>query len=126
MEIYGCGIDITPVARIAASCEKGPFLSRYFTQQEQDYFSRFSSPYPHIAGFFCAKEAFSKALGTGIRGFSLTDVAVDHEDNGKPFLVFHGKLKEQISALGLDFILTISHCEEYAVAHVTALVKGAD
>ena len=72
----------------------------------------------YFAARFAAKEAFAKALGTGIRGFSLTEVEVSSDDDGRPFLVFHGRAEKL--AEGLRFHLSMSHERNAAVAVVVA------
>ena len=69
---------------------------------------------------FCAKEAFFKALGTGVSGkMALKDVEVVKEPSGKPAVVLHGATKEYCSGLGLGKInLSITHTSETAMAFV--------
>ena len=74
-----------------------------------------------VAGNFCAKEAFSKAIGTGIREFSLKDIEVLRDRLGKPYLRLSGKLKAHCESMGYSqFQVSISHCREYAMAGVIA------
>ncbi len=108
------GIDLVYVPRIAALLKKGPFLQRFFTQGEIAYFEKRNSP-SVVAGNFAAKEAFSKALGTGIRDFSLKDVEVLRDELGKPIIHLHGTLeKRQFRFLQCS----ISHDGDYATAVV--------
>ena len=75
----------------------------------------------YYAARFAAKEAFSKALGTGLQGFSLTDVYVTKDDGGKPSLCVTGKAAGLLSRLcgeGSAVHLSLSHEKEYAVAFV--------
>lgn len=108
------GIDLVYVPRIAALLKKGPFLQRFFTDSEIAYFEKRKSP-GVVAGNFAVKEAFSKALGTGIRGFSLKDVEVVRDELGKPIIQLHGPLKEK----KFKFLqCSISHDGDYATAVV--------
>lgn len=121
MKLIGNGVDITSVQRMEQLCTGTGFEERYFTEGERAYASQYRKPYEHFAGFFCAKEAFSKALGTGIRDFALKDVEVSHDEMGRPFLLFHHDLATRIQQQRLSFSLSISHCAEYAVANVIAI-----
>ncbi|MGI6030480.1 MAG: holo-ACP synthase [Eubacteriales bacterium] len=121
MNIYGIGVDVIEVERIRELCQRSGFEERFFTPGEQAYFSEFKHPYEHIAGFFCAKEAFSKAIGTGIRDFSLQEVEVIHDSMGRPSLRFTGRLQQRMQQQKLRFFLSISHCSQCAIAQVTAV-----
>lgn len=108
------GIDLVYVPRIAALLNKGPFLQRFFTHDEIAYFEKRKNP-AVVAGNFAVKEAFSKALGTGIRGFSLKDVEVVRDELGKPIIQLHGPLEER----KFRFLqCSISHDGDYATAVV--------
>jgi len=87
-----CGVDIVQIDRIRTLKNKDSFLLRCFTQNERDYFAAKADPYPSIAANFAAKEAFAKALGTGVRGFDLADIAVLRDDLGKPYFVFGDRI----------------------------------
>ena len=116
--MYSIGIDIVDIERIKKSSENNRFMSRVFSKLELDYFSSLKDPYPSMAGGWAAKEAFSKALGTGVRGFSLNEVSVLHNDNGNPYLEFSGKAVKVAS--GLSFSVSISHTDTLATAVVIA------
>lgn len=123
--IIGTGIDITETERIKKAIEKHGFTSRFFTENEEKYFKSKSFSAQTIAAHFAAKEAFSKALGTGIRGFNLKDVEVLHDDLGKPYFKLYENAQKKAEELGIKRIfLTLSHCEKYAVASVTT--EGED
>ena len=86
------GIDSVEINRIKALIEsKERFIERAFSLEEQKEFSKRNNKPQHIAAAFSAKEAFSKALGTGISGFNLNEVSLLHKENGKPYLEFSGK-----------------------------------
>ena len=110
------GIDIVKISRL----EKFPlekFAQKILSEEEQalPQAKNISS----MAASFAAKEAFSKALGTGIRGFELKDVSVIRNSLGKPYLKFSSALKAKLDAMGVVCAdVTISHEKEYAVAVV--------
>jgi len=105
--IRGIGIDIIEVERIEKLVEeKENFLTRNFSEAEQDFLTKPES----IAGNFAAKEAFAKAKGTGVRGFNLRDVEVLRNELGAPYIIFKG---EKNSAH-----VSISHTKTTAVAVV--------
>ena len=112
--IKGIGIDISAPERFLEMGEK--MLSRLFTEHEIAAAPMRSAEY--FASRFAAKEAFSKAMGTGIQGFSLTEVEIDEDDRGKPFFRLSGRAAAL--AAGLTLHLSISHEREAAVAMVVA------
>lgn len=113
------GVDILKISRIENSLKNPNFLTRVFGPREvQDY--EIHQKIESLAGNYCAKEAFSKALGTGVRKFSLNEVEVLRDSLGKPFFVFSGRAKDIVKAQGLSFSVSISHEADYAVAFVVA------
>ena len=66
------------------------------------------------AGRFSAKEAISKALGTGVRDFNLTDIEILNDKLGKPYVVFKNILKDRMADVRME--ISISHSKEYATA----------
>lgn len=83
--IYGIGVDMTRISRVHKACEKDSFVNRYFSQQE---IQQAQGKVEKLAADFAAKEAFSKALGTGIRGFALSEVSLLRDELGKPYYAF--------------------------------------
>ncbi len=73
-----------------------------------------------IAANWAAKEAFAKALGTGVRGFALSEVAVLRDDLGAPYFALTGDAHRLAAARGLRFSLSLSHTEGLALAFVVA------
>lgn len=72
-----------------------------------------------LAGFFAAKEAVLKAMGTGLANFSWQEIEVRHDSKGAPFFEFNGKVLSFLTENRVSRIhLSISHCKEYAVAQV--------
>ena len=106
------GIDIIEIQRIKNAEKKHiNFLNRVYSQREIEYLKEHSFKAETMAGMYAAKEAYSKFLGTGFRGFGLLDIEVMHKENGKPYIVFMGK--ESFADL------SISHSKKNAVAVVS-------
>ncbi|MDK2800139.1 MAG: holo-[acyl-carrier protein] synthase [Clostridiales bacterium] len=120
--IVGTGIDIVEVERIACAIRNNHrFIERFFTAKEKEYFVERKNRCEVIAGNFAAKEAFSKALGTGIRYFALKDIEILRDDLGKPYINLYEKALLLAQKKEIDkFHISISHCKEYAIASVTA------
>lgn len=117
--IIGTGIDITEIKRIENALLKGDFLGRFFTENEAEYFATKKNSAESVAGAFCSKEAFSKALGTGIRNFNLKDIEVLHTELGKPYIKLHKNAKDICESMGVkNIFLSISHSDAYAIANV--------
>jgi len=88
IDAFAVGIDLIEPDRIRRAAERwgDAFLDRIFTAEEREYCDRMANPWLHYAARFAAKEAFSKALGTGMRGLAWRDVAVVREASGRPAL----------------------------------------
>ena len=124
--ILGTGIDIIEVARIRASYDKfgERFLNRILRPAEIAYCLSHRNPAPFLAARFAAKEAISKAFGTGIgKQLGWQDMEVGRKDSGEPFVILHGggqRLFEQRG--GRKFQLSLSHTDNYAAA--MAILEG--
>ncbi len=122
----GLGVDIVETARIAAAIERHGerFLRRVFTDAEIAYCSRMRAPAVFYAARFAAKEAVSKALGTGIgAALEWRDIEVRRHESGAPFIELRGIGAQTAERLGIREIrVSLSHSEHYAVA--TALALG--
>lgn len=116
------GFDLTEIERMEKSIEIPHFTERVFTEDELAYAAKKKRPAESLAAFFAAREAFGKALGTGLSGFSLLEVSVAHDENGKPLLLLSGKAKEKAAAY--DFEISLSHTESTAGAVVIGYPKG--
>ncbi len=116
--MYSIGTDIIDIARIKKCAENVRFMSRVFSKKELDLFTKKKDPYPSMAGNWAAKEAFSKALGTGIKGFSLNEISVLRDDSGKPFFELSGNALK--ISRNLYFSVSISHTDTLANAVVIA------
>ena len=106
------GIDSIEISRIEKSLEIKGFL-------EIEFFKSRNMRAESIAANFAAKEAFSKALGTGIRGFSLSEISVLRDRLGAPYIKLSGKALE--AAKGLSFKVSITHTKTTASAIVLAI-----
>ena len=124
--ILGTGIDIIDVARIEASFEKfgKKFANRILLPDEIDYCLSHKYPAPFLAARFAAKEAISKAFGTGIGGvIGWLDMEIRRKESGEPFVLLHGKAKDLFAARGAKQLhVSLSHTEHYAAA--TAILEG--
>lgn len=128
MTVVGIGTDICDVARIGQLIEKhgAPFLDRVFTAGEQAYCQKFRDSNISFAGRWAAKEAISKALGTGwSRGIAWTDLEVLNLPDGKPEVYLHGPALKIAAELGIEKVLiSISHIDQTAVAFALAQGKS--
>ncbi len=116
----GIGIDIIEVARIRASHERfgERFLNRILLPGEIAYCLSHRIPAPHLAARFAAKEAISKAFGTGIgKDLGWRDMEVMRRESGQPYVVFHGAGLVLFQNRGAtQLVLSLSHTEGYAAA----------
>tara|TARA_B100001057_G_scaffold496003_2_gene596337 strand:- start:532 stop:912 length:381 start_codon:yes stop_codon:yes gene_type:complete len=123
MKIYGIGTDIVSVSRIKASLKKKNFLKRIFNKEEVAKCSKLINSNNCYAKRFAAKEAFAKALGTGIaNGINFHEITILNEKNGKPFIKLIGNTKKKINnrlKKKFKISLTLSDEKKYAVAFVT-------
>ena len=123
MNIYGIGTDIVSVDRIKKTLKNKNTLSRLFYKDEIAKCSKLIKSNNCYAKRFAAKEAFSKALGTGIsNGINFNEIVIMNEKNGKPFIKLRGKtmqiLKKKFKK-NVKISLSISDEKKYAVAFVT-------
>ncbi len=118
--ILGIGIDIIEVARIQSSYEKfgERFLNRILHPNEIAYSLSHRVPAPFLAVRFAAKEAISKAFGTGIGAeLGWRDMEVGRKESGEPFVILHGGGRELLEKRGgHSILLSLSHTENYAAA----------
>ncbi len=117
---FKIGIDSVEIERIAQSVKKDSFIRRVYGENELKELRGRNMPVQSAAACFCAKEAFSKAIGTGISGFGLKEVETLHDEKGKPFLVFSGEAKRIVEESGLSFDISITHTDSTATAVVIA------
>lgn len=119
--IYGIGTDIVAVKRLQGMWDRHgeKALEKLLAPQEIAEFTQAANKGRFLAKRFAAKEAFSKALGTGVRPPAvLPAIAVSHDELGKPILIFSGQLAEMIETQGLKAHLSLSDEADYAIAYV--------
>lgn len=105
--VKGLGLDLCEIARMEKLLQDERFLERYFSREEIGYIqSKGRNAAQTLAGIFAAKEAFSKALGTGI-AFDLREACVIHDTEGRPGYLLSGKAEKL--AEGDCFFLSITH-----------------
>jgi holo-[acyl-carrier protein] synthase len=125
MMIHGIGIDVVEVGRIevAISSLGDAFLERLFTSREREYCGKQKRPALHYAARFAAKEAVSKALGTGIGGQAgWLDMEVERAESGAPKMVFSGNAADFLVSSGIAEVqVSLTHAKEYAAANAVAV-----
>jgi holo-[acyl-carrier protein] synthase len=118
--ILGIGTDIIEVERIRASYAKfgERFVNRILLPEEIKYCLSHKDPAPFLAVRFAAKEAISKAFGTGIGApLGWQDMEIRRKESGEPFVLLHGKGQELfMSRGGKQLLITLSHTLNYATA----------
>lgn len=125
MKIFGIGIDVIEVERIEEALEdfEDRFLSRVFTEGERAYCQKQKRPAIHYAARWAAKEAVSKALGTGIgQELSWQDMEVCRRESGEPEMVLCGKGKEFADEHGVvEVKISLTHAKHYAAANAVVV-----
>ncbi|MDP1808454.1 MAG: holo-ACP synthase [Actinomycetota bacterium] len=122
--IKGIGVDIVEIDRINQAIEnrKDRFIKRIFTDSEQEYCLGKPRPFRHFATRFAAKEAVSKALGTGKKGMRWTDVEVCRDGKGCPYIKLTGGAAERAREKGVcDVAISLSFNHNNAVASAVAM-----
>lgn len=121
--IKGIGVDIVEIERVRRAMDRRErFTDRLFTQAEQKYCRSKTKPALHFAVRFAAKEAVSKALGTGKRGMKWTDIEIRRDALGKPFVHLSGGAAELASLKGVtDVAVSLSFSRDSAVASAIAV-----
>ncbi|HJW39374.1 MAG TPA: holo-ACP synthase [Candidatus Udaeobacter sp.] len=122
MSVIGIGVDLVECTRIQRSIDRfgDRFLHRVFTDGEIEYSMSMKFPARHLAARFAAKEAVSKAFGTGIgKAMGWRNIDIRKKESGEPFLVFSGPAKELAARRGVtSALITLSHTEHHAMASV--------
>ena len=123
MNIHGIGTDIVDVNRIKRSLKNKNILNRLFSKEEISKCNKLNNSINCYAKRFAAKEAFSKALGTGIsNGVNFNEIIVMNKKNGKPFIKLKGKTLQIIKKKFKKkpkIALSLTDEKKYAVAFVT-------
>jgi holo-[acyl-carrier protein] synthase len=115
------GCDLVLVSRIAKNAENDHFLKRVFHPEELNYCEGRASRAESLAARFAAKEAFSKALGTGIfaEGVTPTDIWIRNSASGRPHLELSPHVQQLMEGMGLTVCdVSLSHQGDYAMAVV--------
>lgn len=122
--IIGIGTDIIEINRIEKAIKRtSSFIEKSFTQNEIDFFKIKGFKENVIAGNFAAKEAVSKALGTGFRGFGLRDIEVLRDEFGKPVVNLSDKILKRLEITEFNMHISISHSRENAIAYAVMEVR---
>jgi holo-[acyl-carrier protein] synthase len=118
--ILGIGVDIIEVDRVQASHKRfgERFLNRFLLADEIAYCLSHKNPAPFIAARFAAKEAISKAFGTGIGAqLGWRDMEIGRKKSGEPFVILHGNGKKLFkSRRAKNLLISLSHTANYAAA----------
>ena len=127
MKLYGIGTDIVRISRISKSIKKKSFVNRLFNKDEILKCNKTKNSANCFAKRFAAKEAFSKALGTGVaKGINFNEIVVLNEKNGKPYIKLIDKTKKivvnKLKFKNYKISLSLSDEDKYAVAFVTIFV----
>lgn len=123
--IKGIGVDIVEVDRVRELVERKAdrLEGRVFTAAECDACR--GGRYDKLAGRFAAKEAVSKALGTGISGIGWNEIEIAEEASGKPYVRLVGRAADLASSLGVTAVeVSIAHTESVAIAFAVAIGGG--
>ncbi len=124
MNIFGIGTDIVSVDRIKNSLKNKNFINRIFNEKEILKCQKINKRINCYAKRFAAKEAFSKALGTGIsNGINFNEIIILNKKTGKPYISIIGQtkkiLKKKFKNKNSKISLSLSDEKKYAVAFVT-------
>lgn len=126
MKVFGIGIDVVEVDRIASAIDRHgePFLAKLFTPSEREYCESRKNPAMHYAARFAAKEAVSKTFRTGIGGNAgLLEVEVVNDEAGAPRIRLSGAAEAFARANRISEIqISLTHARDYAAANAIALV----
>ena len=122
MSVLGIGVDLVECARIQHSLDRfgDRFLRRVFTEGEIEYSTSMKFPARHLAARFAAKEAVSKAFGSGIgKAMGWRDIDVRKKPSGEPYLLLSGQAEALAQSRGVkSALITLSHTDNHAVACV--------
>ncbi len=121
--MYGIGIDITTVSRIEKSCKNESFIKKVYGEDEVALFCKEKIKYSSLAANFAAKEAFSKALGTGVIGFNLKDVQILRDSKKAPYFKFSNEALKIVDDLNVKAFVSLTHEKDTAAAFVVLIKK---
>src|SRR5260370_29781916 len=127
MSVLGIGVDLVECARIQHSIDRfgEKFLHRVFTDGEIEYSMSMKFPARHLAARFAAKEAVSKAFGTGIgKAMGWRNIDIRKKPSGEPFLVFTEGAEKLAKERGVtSALITLSHTDHHSMAKL--VLEGA-
>ena len=123
MSIIGIGVDIVNNNRLKKLIKNKSFIKRVFTNYEQKSSCSLKNKLNYYSKRFAAKEAFSKALGTGFRnGLNFKDISIINDKFGKPFIKKSNKInnfmKKKFKTKKINIFLSISDEKKHSVAFV--------
>ena len=125
--IAGIGLDLCEIERMKKAIERPHFVDRVFSVAEAERIRAASGIRRGeiAAGLFAAKEAVSKALGTGLAGIGLSDIEIKPDASGCPRCALSGKALDRAQALcGGRFTVWVSITHEAGMAAATAILEG--
>ena len=116
--IYGIGVDTTTISRIEKSIKNELFIPKFFGQKEIEFFNTKKNNTQSIAANFSAKEAFGKALKTGLAGFVWKDVMILRDEKKAPYFHFEGDILKFVKDNNLLVHVSLTHENDFATAFV--------
>lgn len=117
------GIDLVEIKRISKSMKNPNFLKKILGENEYLELEKRNFSVQSVAASFCAKEAFSKAIETGIRNFGFKEVELLRKESGLPYFKFNGSALRIVEDNKLSFSVSVTHTKEYASVVVVAWRK---
>ena len=123
--IVGIGVDLCEIERMRRAVDRPRFLERVFTEAEARRLREASDirRAEIAAGLFAAKEAVSKALGTGFAGFGPGDIEITPDPAGRPVCALHGGALDRLTALGAG-VPWVSITHEKGMAAAVAVIEA--
>lgn len=110
------GIDMVELSRMRKSIQIPGFIEKVFSPEEIELYRRRKNSIDVLSGRFCAKEAFVKAIGTGIKNFELNEISTLTDESGKPYMTVSENIRNIIGEKQIS--VSITHTNEYAAASV--------
>lgn len=104
------------LAKMRKSIQIPGFIEKVFSKEEIELYKKRKNSIDVLAGRFCAKEAFVKAIGTGVKNFELNEISTLTDETGRPYMVLSDNIKSIIGEKNLS--VSITHTNEYASAAV--------
>lgn len=123
MRVLGIGVDMVEIERVERALARHErFASRLFSERERERCMDCARPARRFAACFAAKEAASKAMGTGIRGFSWRELELLADERGRPVLQLSGRAREVAARMGIrEILVSVTHTRDAALAVAQAL-----